>query len=175
MPGRLYARFFFNNFNLSSPHWSPAVLPPSELPSDQIRSERQKSRLNKRKAASDYLNKTRDDLFAGGFDRFVVFTLNLSTSYKPSSLIVASEYEPHSIIEKMAPYLAGSASIVVHTPHVQVSARDLSCCSSISLPYWGCGWLTNQAPKSSPVSLPNCHRSLVTPLPGPSSCPCSHL
>lgn len=82
------------------------VLPPSELPSDQIRSERQKSRLNKRKAALDFLNKTRDDLFAGGFD----------------GLIVASEYEPHSIIEKMAPYLAGSASIVVHTPHVQVAA-----------------------------------------------------
>jgi len=64
-----------------------------------------------------------------------VFTLNLSTFHKRTSLIVASEYEPHSIIERMAPYLAGSASIVVHTPHVQVSARDSSCCSSISLPY----------------------------------------
>lgn len=36
------------------------------------------------------------------------------------SLIVASEYDPFSIVEKLSPYLAGSASIVVQSPHVQV-------------------------------------------------------
>jgi tRNA (adenine-N(1)-)-methyltransferase non-catalytic subunit len=36
------------------------------------------------------------------------------------SLILASEYEPYSIIDKLVPYLGGSASIVVQSPHVQV-------------------------------------------------------
>lgn len=35
-------------------------------------------------------------------------------------LLVASEYEPFSIVERLSPYLAGSASIVVHSPHIQV-------------------------------------------------------
>lgn len=36
------------------------------------------------------------------------------------SLIVASEYDPFSIVEKLYPYLAGSAPIVVQSPHIQV-------------------------------------------------------
>jgi tRNA (adenine-N(1)-)-methyltransferase non-catalytic subunit len=35
---------------------------------------------------------------------------------------VASEYDPWSIIESLSPYLAGSASIVVQSPHVQVGS-----------------------------------------------------
>jgi len=38
------------------------------------------------------------------------------------SLIVASEYDPFSIVEKLYPYLAGSAPIVVQSPHGQVLA-----------------------------------------------------
>jgi tRNA (adenine-N(1)-)-methyltransferase non-catalytic subunit len=49
--------------------WS--VIPPSDIPAEQVRSERQKSRLNKRKAVSDLLASTRDELFAGEFDSFV--------------------------------------------------------------------------------------------------------
>ena len=35
-------------------------------------------------------------------------------------LVVASEYEPYSIVERLMPYLGGSASLVVHSPHLQV-------------------------------------------------------
>jgi hypothetical protein len=35
-------------------------------------------------------------------------------------LVVASEYEPFSIVEKLSPYLGGSASVVVYSLHLQV-------------------------------------------------------
>lgn len=44
------------------------VLPPSEVPSEQLKSDRQRNRLNKRKAVEDLLNNTRDELFSGEFD-----------------------------------------------------------------------------------------------------------
>jgi tRNA (adenine-N(1)-)-methyltransferase non-catalytic subunit len=47
------------------------VIPPSDIPPDQMRSERQKSRLNKRKAVTDQLTNTREELFSGEFDAFV--------------------------------------------------------------------------------------------------------
>ncbi|EAU92549.2 eukaryotic translation initiation factor 3 62 kDa subunit [Coprinopsis cinerea okayama7 len=93
------------NWATSQKDYTP-IVPPSELPSEEIRSERQKSRLKKRKAINDLLNNTREDLFAGEFN----------------SLIIASEYDPMVIIERLYPYLAGSASIVVHSPYVQVVA-----------------------------------------------------
>ncbi|KAF8808114.1 Gcd10p-domain-containing protein [Phlegmacium glaucopus] len=95
---------------LVSLNWATAeedyipVLPPSELPEEQIKSDRQKTRLGKRKAISDLLSNTREELFSGEFD----------------SLIISSEYDPYSIIERLSPYLGGSASIVVHSPTVQI-------------------------------------------------------
>ncbi|KAJ7597462.1 Gcd10p family-domain-containing protein [Mycena floridula] len=97
---------------LSSLNWATSeedytpILPPSEIPSDQIRSERQKARLKKRKGTTDALTSTREELFAGEFD----------------ALVVSSEYDPYSIIERLSKYLAGSASIVVQSPHGQVLA-----------------------------------------------------
>ena len=38
----------------------------------------------------------------------------------PDSLLVASQYDPFSILQKLHPYLGGSASIVVQSPHVQI-------------------------------------------------------
>lgn len=35
-------------------------------------------------------------------------------------IVIASEYDPWTVLEKLVPYLAGSASIVVHSPHVQI-------------------------------------------------------
>lgn len=35
-------------------------------------------------------------------------------------LVVASEYDPFSIIERLVLYLGGSASLVVYSPHLQV-------------------------------------------------------
>ncbi|KAK7007033.1 Adenine(58)-N(1)-methyltransferase non-catalytic subunit TRM6 [Favolaschia claudopus] len=95
---------------LSSLNWATAdqshtpLVPPVDVAPDQIKSERQKSRLNKRKAATDLLFSIREELFAGEFD----------------ALVVASEYEPFSIVEKLVPYLAGSASIVVQSPYGQI-------------------------------------------------------
>lgn len=43
---------------------------PTEPHDGQIHSERQKSRLNKRKAVSDSLTSTREELFAGEWDRY---------------------------------------------------------------------------------------------------------
>ncbi|KAF8078954.1 Gcd10p family-domain-containing protein [Lyophyllum atratum] len=95
---------------LVSLNWATAeedynpIIPPSDIPQEDIRSERQKSRLNKRKAVSDLLTSTREELFNGEFD----------------SLIISSEYDPWSILEKLVPYVAGSGSIVVHSPHIQI-------------------------------------------------------
>ncbi len=44
------------------------VLPPSDVPADEIKSERQKARLKKRKLVIDALASTREELFAGEFD-----------------------------------------------------------------------------------------------------------
>nr|GAT61025.1 predicted protein [Mycena chlorophos] len=95
---------------LSSLNWATAdethtpLVPPVDLSPDQIKSDRQKSRINKRKAALDLLNSNREELFAGGFD----------------SLIIASEYDPWSILERLVPYVAFSGSIVVQSPYAQI-------------------------------------------------------
>ncbi|KAK1234828.1 tRNA (adenine(58)-N(1))-methyltransferase non-catalytic subunit trm6 [Marasmius sp. AFHP31] len=97
---------------LASLNWATAqeeyapIMAPSDLPQDDIRSNSQKSRLKKRKQVSDALHKTREELFAGEFD----------------GLLIASQYDPSSVLERLAPYVAGSASIVVHSPHMQVVA-----------------------------------------------------
>ncbi|KAI0778806.1 Gcd10p-domain-containing protein [Trametes elegans] len=95
---------------MASLNWATAdeeytpIIASTEPPAGKFKSEGQRARINKRKVASDALMQTREELFAGEFD----------------GLIVASEYDPYSIIEKLYPYLGGSASIVVHSPHVQV-------------------------------------------------------
>ncbi|KAI9057742.1 Gcd10p-domain-containing protein [Trametes sanguinea] len=98
---------------LSSLNWATAdeeytpIIASTEPPAGKFKSDGQRARLNKRKVASDALMQTREDLFAGEFE----------------GLIIATEYDPYSIIEKLYPYLAGSASIVVHSPQVQVVAN----------------------------------------------------
>ncbi|KAH9947122.1 Gcd10p-domain-containing protein [Amylocystis lapponica] len=97
---------------LSSLNWATAdedytpILPPSEPTDGKFNSDGQRSRITKRKVTTSALMQTREELFAGEFD----------------GLIVASQYEPFSILEKLSPYLTGSASIVVHSPHVQILA-----------------------------------------------------
>ena len=46
------------------------VLPPVESESGNVRSERQRSRLDKRKRAKGGLMSTREELFAGEFDGY---------------------------------------------------------------------------------------------------------
>lgn len=75
-----------------------------DVEEDQIRSDKQRIRVNKRRAASDFLQSTREDLFAGEFE----------------ALIVASEYDPQSILKRLNKYLSGSCNIVIHSPYVQI-------------------------------------------------------
>ncbi|KAL0581062.1 tRNA (adenine(58)-N(1))-methyltransferase non-catalytic subunit trm6 [Marasmius crinis-equi] len=91
------------NWATAQEEYNP-IMAPSELAPEEIRSDRQKSRLKKRKLVSDALHKTREELFAGEFD----------------GLIIASQYDPTSILAQLAPYVAGSGSVVVHSPHLQV-------------------------------------------------------
>jgi len=95
---------------LSSLNWAtadethtPLVLSP-EPASGSYGSEKHKSRLSKRKLASDTLSNMREELFSGEFD----------------GLFIASEYDPLSILGKLFPYLGGSTSVVVYSPHLQV-------------------------------------------------------
>ncbi|KAG5720826.1 tRNA (adenine-N(1)-)-methyltransferase non-catalytic subunit TRM6 [Termitomyces sp. T112] len=91
------------NWATSEEGYTP-IIPPSDIPQDQIRSERQKSRLNKRKAVTNLVTNTREELFSGEFD----------------SLIIASQYDPWSILQRLVPYVGGSGSIVVYSPHIQI-------------------------------------------------------
>lgn len=40
----------------------------------------------------------------------------------PESLLIASEFDSLSVMDKLSPYLGGSASIVVHSAFLQVKA-----------------------------------------------------
>ncbi|KAJ3837341.1 Gcd10p family-domain-containing protein [Lentinula raphanica] len=91
------------NWANSEQEYVSVVHAPLDVPTDEIRSDRQKNRLRKRKVAFDALETTRDLLFGGEFE----------------ALVVASQYEPSGIIDRLVPYLSGSASIVVHSPHSQ--------------------------------------------------------
>lgn len=95
---------------LSSLNWATVEeeyvpgMAPVEPTDSQYRSEKHRTRLSKRKALSDTLSSTREELFSGGFE----------------GLVVASEYDPFSIIERLVLYLGGSASLVVYSPHLQI-------------------------------------------------------
>lgn len=54
-----------------------------------------------------------------------IFFVQTLFSFIFCSLVIASEYDPGSIIEKLAPYLGGSASIVVYSPHIQVCKNSI--------------------------------------------------
>lgn len=93
------------NWATADEEYAPIVASP-EPPTGKFKSEAQKQRSNKRKVVAESLSQTREELFAGEFD----------------GLIIASEYDPFSILQSLSPYLAGSASIVVHSPYVQIVA-----------------------------------------------------
>ncbi|KAG6330616.1 hypothetical protein ID866_8476 [Astraeus odoratus] len=100
----------------------------ADPPSGRMHSERQRARLDKRKAASDAVMSIRAELFAGEFD----------------GLLVASEYDAFQIIEALSPYLAGSTSIVVQNQflqplaNLQAQMRDVSTYLAPSITE---GWL----------------------------------
>ncbi|KAK4051812.1 tRNA (adenine(58)-N(1))-methyltransferase non-catalytic subunit trm6 [Microbotryomycetes sp. JL201] len=105
---------------ISSIHWAASEeswsLPP--LPSAEECAEgviastdgskpkvsKEAQRLRKRRAQFQKVMDQRDDFFAGEFD----------------GVIIASEYEPWSVLERLLPRIAGSAPIVVFSPYVAV-------------------------------------------------------
>ncbi|KAI9445069.1 Gcd10p-domain-containing protein [Lactarius indigo] len=95
---------------LSSLNWATAdeaytpIVLSAEPAQGSYGSEKHKTRLSKRKTASDTLFSLREELFSGEFD----------------GLFLASAYDPLSILQKLFPYLGGSASVVVYNPHLQV-------------------------------------------------------
>ncbi|KAL7412032.1 Gcd10p family-domain-containing protein [Mrakia frigida] len=66
--------------------------------------DRERAKIKKRLATKQALEVVRDELHLGEWD----------------GLVIASNYEPYSIIEKLTKYLAGSANIVVYSPYLQV-------------------------------------------------------
>jgi len=91
------------NWGTADEAYTPIVLS-AEPPRGSYGSEKHKTRLSKRKTASDALFNVREELFAGEFE----------------GLFLASSYDPFSILQKLFPYLGGSASVVVYSPHLQV-------------------------------------------------------
>ncbi|KDQ15589.1 hypothetical protein BOTBODRAFT_624451 [Botryobasidium botryosum FD-172 SS1] len=95
---------------LSSITWASAdesytpILPNPQPSGGRYRSDREKVRLEKRKLINEELLNDRQSLFAGEWE----------------GLIISTQYEPFSVIEKLESYLAGSAPIVVHSSHLQV-------------------------------------------------------
>ncbi|GAA5858279.1 hypothetical protein JCM1840_001127 [Sporobolomyces johnsonii] len=71
---------------------------------ERNKNSRELGKLKRRKATFEKAREARDEFFRGQFD----------------GLILACEYEPYSIIERLIPRLAGSAPIVVYSPHVQI-------------------------------------------------------
>lgn len=76
----------------------------------------------------------REELLDGGWDGQVIiptiFYQNRPTGL--NSLLVATQYDPLSVLEKLSPYLGGSTSIVVHSPYVQVVFRRTTLSSLAS-------------------------------------------
>jgi len=91
------------NWATADEAYTPLVLS-TEPASGSYGSEKHKTRLSKRKTASDMLFSVREELFSGEFE----------------GLFVASGYDPLSILGKLSPYLGGSAAVVVYSPHLQV-------------------------------------------------------
>lgn len=80
-------------------------------------------------------------------------------------LIIASEYDPFSILQSLSPYLAGSASIVVHSPYVQVFSllfHDFSTLTTCP----DCGRFTESATRVASIPWAYRHGSVVTALSG---------
>ncbi|KZT43855.1 Gcd10p-domain-containing protein [Sistotremastrum suecicum HHB10207 ss-3] len=95
---------------LVSLNWATAdemhepILAATEPMDGQKSSDGQRIRMQKRKLAESALFETREELFRGNFD----------------GILIASQYEPYSVTERLIPYLAGSGSIVIHSPYIQV-------------------------------------------------------
>ncbi|KAB5591871.1 TRNA (adenine(58)-N(1))-methyltransferase non-catalytic subunit TRM6 [Ceratobasidium theobromae] len=75
----------------------------AEEPPEEPQTNKEKAKQRKRRATANFLSNLREELFTGEFD----------------SLIVASQFEPFSVVEKLSQYIAGSGQIAVYSPYIQ--------------------------------------------------------
>ncbi|CAE6447289.1 unnamed protein product [Rhizoctonia solani] len=75
----------------------------AEEPIGETQTNKEKSKHRKRRATASVLSSLREELFSGEFD----------------GLVVASQFEPFSLVEKLYPYVAGSGCIAVYSPYIQ--------------------------------------------------------
>ncbi|KAG8778613.1 tRNA (adenine(58)-N(1))-methyltransferase non-catalytic subunit trm6 [Serendipita sp. 397] len=80
---------------------------PIEPPTGEYKSEGQRERYEKRRQALEAQAQLREDLFAGEWD----------------GLLIAAQYEPFSIVQRLTPYLAGSATVTIYSQYLQVLAE----------------------------------------------------
>ena len=106
---------------ITSIHWAAtqATYTPPDLPLEiaentaKSKNLREQAKLKRRKELFEKSSQAREDYLNGGFD----------------AVVVACQYDPFSILEKVLPSLAGSAAIVVHSPYLQVSLPSHSLVS----------------------------------------------
>ncbi|ELU39443.1 Gcd10p domain-containing protein [Rhizoctonia solani AG-1 IA] len=94
------------NWAAADEDYTPCEFGPTrvaEEPVEEPQTNKEKSKQRKRKVAVGVLASLREELFSGEFD----------------GLVVASQFEPFSLVEKLSPYLAGSGSIAVYSPYIQ--------------------------------------------------------
>ncbi|KZT54804.1 Gcd10p-domain-containing protein [Calocera cornea HHB12733] len=98
------------------------IFPPTELSGKKAKSDRERKRIEKRKEAVNLVLETRRELFEGDWD----------------GMIVVSQYDPYSIVNRLGQYLGGSANCVLHSPYSSVLAE-----TQLKLRQEG-GWLNLQ-------------------------------
>ncbi|KDE04895.1 hypothetical protein MVLG_04653 [Microbotryum lychnidis-dioicae p1A1 Lamole] len=91
------------HWGMTEPSWVPADLPLeiSQAVLEKTKNSRDIAKIKRRKAAFELMENTRKDFFAGGFD----------------GVILATPYEPLGVLDRLLPYIAGSAPIVIYSPH----------------------------------------------------------
>ena len=107
-------------------HFQTLILAPPPLDDEngEISAQKIQSKLRRYNGQVKELNGIRDELHRGNWDGSVGSLLIL-TSWLTCRLIIASELSPISIVSRLLPYLAGSATITVYSPYLQVLAELL--------------------------------------------------
>jgi tRNA (adenine58-N1)-methyltransferase non-catalytic subunit len=75
--------------------------------------------------ALDALEQVREELFSGEWDGSVLsflYMVKRSLMYE-DRLLIATQYEPFSIVQRITPYLAGSSTITIYSQHLPVLAE----------------------------------------------------
>lgn len=61
-----------------------------------------------------------------GFDLTRSVSEMLTRPFPPRSVILACEYEPYSVLERLLPSIGGSAPVIVYSPYLPVRLLSYS-------------------------------------------------